>query len=525
VTYTGTNMTWIGTPSPDGNFFADPDWSPQPPGETSPGPLDNAIAGGAVSLLVFGSETIGGLDLTGLTTGLLLINGQQLAVGTTAGSTVGGELDAAGVDSLEVLAPGGTLTAGANITAATGIVNVSDQGAYIWEGAGSAASVTQTVDLFDPQALGGGLFDVYSQFFGTVAFALGSAVNLLPGGPSAPVMISAPPTIVGDAIDYSTTDSLGVVTHYTLNLAPGTDLSQIGIGAWSPTTGVTVSSAAHDDFLNHPESDFLIENTSGAVVVGEVQGGPAAYQLVSGLGPEWTFVGDGDFSGDGVAGFLIQNAAGAVDIGQVTGGQASFTQVSALGPEWKFVGVGDFMADGHADFLIENAAGAVDVGEVSGGSTAYTQVSALGPEWKFVGTGDFFGDGRDEFLIENAGGAIDAGEVIGGQAVYTQVSALGPEWAFRGTGDFLGDGHSDVLIENAAGAVDIGEVSGGHLAYTQIAGLGPDWKFVGTGDFLHEGHDQFLIENASGAVDVGDWTNGAIHFTQVAALGPEWSFH
>jgi T5SS/PEP-CTERM-associated repeat protein len=279
------------------------------------------------------------------------------------------------------------------------------------------------------------------------------------------------------------------------------------------------------DFNNDGRSDLLIENTSGAVVVGEVENGQAAYVQVAGLGVEWTFHGSGDFLGDGNTGFLIQNAAGAVDVGEVLNGQTSYTLVAALGPEWSFEGNGDFLGHGDDQFLIENTSGAVVVGEMVSGQAQYTTISALGSEWSFRVTGDFLGDGVSDFLIENAAGAVVVGEVANGQAAYTTVGALGPEWSFRESGDFLGDGKSDVLIENAAGAVDVGEVVNGQAQYTAITALGPEWKFVGAGDYLGEGHDQFLIENAVGAVDVGDWLSGQIHFTQVAALGSEWAFH
>ena len=58
-------------------------------------------------------------------------------------------------------------------------------------------------------------------------------------------------------------------------------------------------------------------------------------------------------------------------------------QVAALGPEWTFVGAGDYLGEGHAQFLIENSAGAVVVGDYTGGVIHYTQVSALGSEWLF----------------------------------------------------------------------------------------------------------------------------------------------
>ncbi|HEY1425058.1 MAG TPA: NF038122 family metalloprotease [Caulobacteraceae bacterium] len=279
------------------------------------------------------------------------------------------------------------------------------------------------------------------------------------------------------------------------------------------------------NFNGDGKSDLLVQNTSGAVVVGEVKSGALAYSMVTGLGSEWKFEGNGDFLGDGKEGFLIENTAGAVVVGEVAGGKTSFTQLTGLGSEWSFKGVGDFLGEGHDQFLIENSVGAIVVGDRVSGQTHLSQVSGLGSEWKFVGAGDFLGDGKDQFLIENTSGAVVVGEVKNGSAVYTQVSGLGPEWKFVGTGDFFGDGKDEFLVQNSSGAVVAGEVVNGQAHLTLLTGLGSEWEFVGAGDYLGEGHDQFLIENTAGAIVIGDWLNGATHLTQVGGLGSEWMFH
>lgn len=323
------------------------------------------------------------------------------------------------------------------------------------------------------------------------------------------------PLVTGDAFGEGSKGVAGVVS--------ATDLQVMDVLGYTLAPDPT----ARNNFNANGLSDFLIENASGAVVVGQDVAGSAAYSSVAALGAEWKFVGDGDFLGAGSDQFLIENGAGAVVDGQeVGGGKETFTQIASLGNEWKFVGVGDFLGHGYGDqFLIENSSGAVVVGDSITGVATYTQVASLGAEWKCVGAGDFLGTGPSEFLIENTSGAVVIGQVTGGAAVYTQVAALGPEWKFVGTGDFLNDGKDQFLIENAAGAVAIGEAQGGGTAFTQVASLGSEWSFVGTGDYFGEGHDSFLIENASGAVVIGDYVNGHIHFSQIAGLGAEWSFH
>ena len=300
----------------------------------------------------------------------------------------------------------------------------------------------------------------------------------------------------------------------TVETSTGLFVEQLGLGG-----------AAPGNFNGDGVSDLLLENTSGAVVVGEVRNGAETYTQVAGLGSEWSLKGNGDFLGNGQDQFLIENTSGAVDVGNVVNGQAQYTQVAALGPEWTFQGTGDFLGNGQDQFLIENTSGAVDVGNVVNGQAQYTQVAALGPDWSFEGTGDFLGDGKTGFLIENTSGAVDVGEVSGGTTTYTQIAGLGSEWKFEGTGDFLGNGQDQFLIENSSGAVDVGNVVNGQAQYTQVAALGPEWSFIGTGDYLGTGTAGFMIENTAGAVALGTISNGQASYTQVGALGSEWASH
>ncbi len=231
-------------------------------------------------------------------------------------------------------------------------------------------------------------------------------------------------------------------------------------------------------------AQFLIENANGAVLVGspapigDQLNDPLQYTVVGSLGPEWSFRGVGDYLLHGDDQFLIENSSGAVVVGEVTNGQAVYTQVAALGPEWTFVGTGDLLGLGASQFLIENSSGAVVVADVRSGQASYTQVGALGPEWGFVGVGDFLGDGKTDFLIENSQGAVAVGEVVNGAAAYTEIAALGPEWKFVGAGDYLGEGHDQFLIENAnSGAIVVGDWTGGGIHYTAVSALGHEWAF------------------------------------------------
>ena len=333
------------------------------------------------------------------------------------------------------------------------------------------------------------------------------------------------PASGNDAGDWATSvhgDSFGEGVAGTASLVSPTDLVVMDVLGYK----LAPDPFAHRDYNGDGQSGFMIQNTAGAVFAGEFSNGQMNFSHVTGLGSEWSFVGNGDFIGAGHDQSLIENTSGAVVVSDPIGGSAHFTQVAALGPEWKFVGSGDYLGlqDGQ-QFLIENTAGAVVIGNAESQTAVYTAVTGLGPEWKFVGSGDYLGDGRDQFLIENTAGAVVIGEFAHGSTTFTQATGLGPEWKFVGSGDFLGKGHDQFLIENTAGAVFVGDDVSGHVTFTQLTGLGAEWKFVGTGDYLAEGHDQFLIENSAGAVVVGDWFNNTMHFTTITGLGPEWSFH
>jgi hypothetical protein len=318
-------------------------------------------------------------------------------------------------------------------------------------------------------------------------------------------------------------DSFGDGFEGRAGLVSPTDVLEMDV------QGFTINYPGSTDFHNDGLANLLIQNSNGAVDIGEVSSGSIAWEQLGGLGSEWKFVGTGDFLGDGLSDYLIESTNGAVvaaEVGPDT--TAAYTQVAALGPEWAIVGAGNLLGNGKADMLIENTNGAVDVGEADPVTSqmAYTQVGALGAEWKFVGVGDYLGLGRQEFLIESTNGAVDVGDIVSGKAQYTQVAALGSEWTFAETGDFLNDGKAQFLIESTSGAIVVGEVgSNGQAAYTQVGGLGAEWKFVGVGDYLGLGYDQFLIESTNGAVDVGKVSGGQVQYTQVTGLGSSWTFH
>ena len=313
------------------------------------------------------------------------------------------------------------------------------------------------------------------------------------------------------------------------------------------STFITATQAdVRADFEGGGVSDILIENTAGAVVVGQAGAGQQeTYVQVAGLGPEWSILGAGDFLGGGLQDFLMESTNGALVAGAVAGGQTTYTQIGVLGAGVSVKEVLDNLgAGGQSGLVVEAADGALQLAAYIRGSLEFTSLGGLGPEWNFVGAGDFLGDGRSGYLIENSNGAVVVGEVscvqgpnVAGpqdpaisfrtaSVVYAQVAALGPEWSIVESGDFLGNGKTDFLMENTNGALVVGEVgAGGQAGYTAVGGLGPEWSFVGAGDYFGTGRDGFLIESTSGVVVEGTIAAGHVTYAQVGALGPEWKFH
>jgi hypothetical protein len=327
-----------------------------------------------------------------------------------------------------------------------------------------------------------------------------------------------------------------VTANFSLSAGPQvltTDPPSLDININGPA--VATPDQVKDAFNSGHVSDLLIWSTNGLVVTGQIgANGHETWRPISGLGPEWTFHGAGDFLGDGHGAYLIESTQGDLVVGDVSNGAASYTRIGGLGPEWTFKATGAFQGGTHDQFLIENTSGALVLGDIQNGKANYAQVGSLGPEWKFVGSGGYLGDGHAEFLMENTSGDVVLGRIQDGMypfpqngtAKYTPIAVLGSDWKFVGSGDFLGDGKDQFLVQNAAGTVIAGEVgAGGKVHFTSLAGLGPEWRFVGSGDYLGEGHDQFAIENKTGGLFIGDDVGGHVRYSEVGGLGPEWSFH
>lgn len=146
--------------------------------------------------------------------------------------------------------------------------------------------------------------------------------------------------------------------------------------------------AGNGDFVGDGREEFLIRNTDGALAIGEVVNGVADFTAIGGLCPEWTFAGVGDFLGRGHDGFLIVNTGtmigGALAVGEVVDDTVTFTNIGGVGPEWQFIGTGDYSGDSSTDFALRNTVtGELAIGSAANGTADFTRVAAVGAEWNF----------------------------------------------------------------------------------------------------------------------------------------------
>ncbi|HEX3882107.1 MAG TPA: hypothetical protein VHW66_05570 [Stellaceae bacterium] len=143
------------------------------------------------------------------------------------------------------------------------------------------------------------------------------------------------------------------------------------------------------------KAGFLVEDiNTGGLAVGEVNGGSAQYTLIGGVGPEWQFEGTGDLLGHGQDDFLIWDGTssspnyGALVVGEAEGGSAQYTLLGGVGPEWQFLGVGNYDGKTPSEFVMRSSStGAIVLGTVSATNgtygVTYSVAGGVGPEWNF----------------------------------------------------------------------------------------------------------------------------------------------
>ena len=200
-------------------------------------------------------------------------------------------------------------------------------------------------------------------------------------------------------------------------------------------------------------------------------------------------IGTGDYNGDGKSDILFQNSSGEVVIWELDGttviGSAS---LGNPGPTWHVQPDDGFYQPEHADLPWQTDGGGVvflqnDSGEAFLWSTNGTLITGggslgnPGPDWHVKATGDFNGDGNPDLPWQN-----DTGEGViwelNGTALVSAASLgnPGPSWHIISVGDFNHDSRSDILWQNSSGEAVIWEMNGTNpIAAASLGNPGPDW--------------------------------------------------
>ena len=129
-----------------------------------------------------------------------------------------------------------------------------------------------------------------------------------------------------------------------------------------------------------------MQSTTGALYTGTASAGSVTYHSFAQLPSGYQVVATGDFLDLGHDQFLIENASGAVEIGQLGSGQeATLKSFVSLGAGWTFEGAGDYLGEGHDQFLIEYSNGVVKLGDFTGGAVHITQIGDVAAGWTIHG--------------------------------------------------------------------------------------------------------------------------------------------
>ncbi|MCP3384645.1 FG-GAP-like repeat-containing protein [Bradyrhizobium sp. CCGUVB4N] len=250
------------------------------------------------------------------------------------------------------------------------------------------------------------------------------------------------------------------------------------------------------DFDGDGRTDLLLINsTTNGVAIWTMNGtqvtaNPQVGTINAASG--WRFGSTGDFNGDGKTDLLmLNNATHGVAIWEMNGTQvAANPQIGTINAAsgWSFVGSGDFNGDGKTDLLLLNSTTkGVAIWEMNGTQVmANPQIGTInaGAGWAFAGTGDFNGDGKTDLLLLNSttkGVAI--WELDGTQVIANpQIGTMASGFSFDSTNDFNGDHKTDLLFENSTThALVVWEMNGTQVAVNQQIGTVNDsagWHIV-----------------------------------------------
>ena len=301
--------------------------------------------------------------------------------------------------------------------------------------------------------------------------------------------------------------------------------------------GQVMSLTTPPDFNDDGVSDILWRSASGGLVAwdmnrsGAIGGsGFVTYGgVVTAPDASYSIAAISDFSGDGKADVLWRNTAGSLIEWLMNGSvitQSSFVTAGGTpvnpDPSWSFLGAGDFNGDGMSDMLWRNASGEIAEwqvnGTVIGGSgdlNAGGGAVFLGTAWSVAGIGDFNGDGKADIIWRNASGEVaewqmNGSTIIGSSDLNSGGVAVAPtaNWSVAGVGDFNADGNADLLWrDNSSGALVEWLMNGSSIIGSGSVTLSgtpvnpdPGWHVVEIGDFNGDARADILWRHDNGAI-------------------------
>ena len=310
-------------------------------------------------------------------------------------------------------------------------------------------------------------------------------------------------------------------------------------GDTSPTSvrGQLMSLTTPPDFNDNGVSDVLWRNGSGALAVWDMNKsgaiGSGGFVTAGGaiVAPDasYSVAAISDFSGDGKADVLWRNTSGSLIEWLMNGSviaQSSYVTAGGVpvnpDPSWSFLGAGDFNGDGMSDMLWRNASGEIAEWQMNGSVIAGSgDLNAgggavfLAGAWSVAGIGDFNGDGKADIIWRNASGEVaewqmNGSTIIGSGDLNVGGVAVAPaaNWSVAGVGDFNADGNADLLWRDSSsgalvewlmnGSSIIG--SGSVMSGSTPVNPDPSWHVVEIGDFNGDARADILWRNDNGSI-------------------------
>ena len=291
------------------------------------------------------------------------------------------------------------------------------------------------------------------------------------------------------------------------------------------------------DFNDNGVSDILWRNASGALAVWDMNKsgaiGSGGFVTSGGVivAPDasYSVAAISDFSGDGKADVLWRNTSGSLIEWLMNGSviaQSSYVTAGGVpvnpDPSWSFLGAGDFNGDGMSDMLWRNASGEIAEWQMngtviagSGDLNAGSGAIFLGGAWSVAGIGDFNGDGKSDIIWRNAAGEVaqwqmNGSTIIGSGDLNVGGVAVAPaaNWSVAGVGDFNADGNADLLWrDSSSGALVEWLMNGSGIIGSGSVTLGatpvnpdPSWHVVEIGDFNDDARADILWRNDNGSM-------------------------